>query len=927
MHIEGDLNHNVARVLTLGVFPADVLALQESRDFFEQIAFVDYELHRLLHDEDSLCPEPLRRDGAELEPAAARGASLDALVEYLRLVAANYSAQSHHESLYYATVMAHLLYVAGSPQRALAALGAVDVNATSRDDGLWRYLRCRYVVLRGLAAEEAEWAEYLVHFGGFDKTSVAAARWLDLLFGRLARLMGERIEFAALAAQPWGANALATTAFANFLCRHANQLRVSAKFREEYAVWLAAALDRAAAAPAGGAAFPSADVTTSALNAFVDNLFDTLSTVSHSHTILRPAAAKRFLVTCAARTYQSQTVLASLIRTLLDLGQYDEAHAAMKTYTQYVEMDQRQHEGEVDNVLAVVEVHAACILAFSPRSGGGGRLFSHLAPEAVVCMVEELGKGLQRYLARVEEVCQILYGEGEGDRPAGSGASGDGAGAGDLSFLFERRNPHLLFDLPLVSLLLQARFALARFHQYLASFESSTEAQLAANTALVLAHYKRGLVVNPAGNSELLFSYALALACTGRHMLAARLCRFVLKRYPENFKTWNLLVLVLTLQPQATQAVSAPSSALIASAAGTEAERMVASALNIAALFIDKHNRAQGAIKLSFETKYHIMQLKLTQLAVWESVHGVEFAMEHLADVFGLFHEMFGRVAEAGARDEARGDAKGRPDAAAAAWSHRPSLIDPKAVSGAVASSKAKSKGSRDASGGSASAARKHSIDVEHISEKLKHLSAKPPKRSGSRSGGGAPAAPARASAAPLAERALLQDLWLWTASFYLRVGNTQQAEECIVEAESVHEPNVKTSAALGLLTLRERKFLSLQEFEKALEQLERHDRRGDRRQFGITLLGLCKLFLVDDERQSLLFISPTDLEAGVIRLKNYLEQFTMSWPHGRNLPEAWWFLSLIYERIDDKVLLDRSLWRCVELEDSRPVRSFLCLD
>lgn len=216
---------------------------------------------------------------------------------------------------------------------------------------------------------------------------------------------------------------------------------------------------------------------------------------------------------------------------------------------------------------------------------------------------------------------------------------------------------------------------------------------------------------------------------------------------------------------------------------------------------------------------------------------------------------------------------------------------------------------------------------MEHISEKLKHLSAKPPKRSGSRSGGGATTAPVRTSPAPLAERALLQDLWLWTASVYLRIGNTQQAEECIVEAESVHEPNVKTSAALGLLTLRERKFLSLQEFEKALEQLERHDRRGDRRQFGITLLGLCKLFLVDDERESLLFISPTDLEAGVIRLKNYLEQFTLSWPHGRNLPEAWWYLSLIYERIDDKVLLDRSLWRCVELEDSRPVRSFLCLD
>ena len=78
---------------------------------------------------------------------------------------------------------------------------------------------------------------------------------------------------------------------------------------------------------------------------------------------------------------------------------------------------------------------------------------------------------------------------------------------------------------------------------------------------------------------------------------------------------------------------------------------------------------------------------------------------------------------------------------------------------------------------------------------------------------------------------------------------------------------------------------------------------------------------------QNSLFISTKDLNSGIIRLKNLLEDYSLTWPYGYNNPEIWFYLSKIYEFIDDKILLTKSLWRCIELEDKRPVRNLYLMN
>ena len=49
-----------------------------------------------------------------------------------------------------------------------------------------------------------------------------------------------------------------------------------------------------------------------------------------------------------------------------------------------------------------------------------------------------------------------------------------------------------------------------------------------------------------------------------------------------------------------------------------------------------------------------------------------------------------------------------------------------------------------------------------------------------------------------ITERKILQEIWLWTSRVFLKAGLIEECEQCIVEAESIYEPNIKTFTALG---------------------------------------------------------------------------------------------------------------------------------
>ncbi|KAM9886113.1 hypothetical protein OXX79_014400, partial [Metschnikowia pulcherrima] len=89
--------------------------------------------------------------------------------------------------------------------------------------------------------------------------------------------------------------------------------------------------------------FPNANENTSEETDFVQTLYQTLNSLSPRRSrvfeIVSPQLTKEFLVSMAGKSYQSQSVLSNLIRSLIDLGEYDEALAAFKTYTTYVDKE------------------------------------------------------------------------------------------------------------------------------------------------------------------------------------------------------------------------------------------------------------------------------------------------------------------------------------------------------------------------------------------------------------------------------------------------------------------------------------------------------------------------------------------------------------------------------------------------------------
>ena len=545
------------------------------------------------------------------------------------------------------------------------------------------------------------------------------------------------------------------------------------------------------------------------------------------------------------------------------------------------------------------------------------------------------------------------------------------------------------------------------------------------------------MIVNSTGNVVYLFHYALALANTGQLKLSLKLCKFILKRYPESFKTWNLLVLIITSFNNNDDDANKPASFYdnilpdnllndVSKVNGKmngidqqvdsytpprleirEPEKFINKALNISGLYILKHKERD--IRLPTDAKYEIMQLKLTQLAVLESIHGSQYMMNYISEVFVLYHELFEVSFNS---TGSSGLASARNFGAHEKWSHRPSFIDPVELQNVGSSAPAPARASSPTSAayavthtltktnpvaatknvslvkeanGSSNVKRTHTVDRL---KRLSKLSMTLPKQhsksdmvnrkdsvvslSSLKSGGSAPgsrikkpeffkngndlknAVPERtlspspsrtglvnnkppiAAPAPVQrsspvhktpqdnvlERKLLQELWLWTARVFMKNDLHDECEQCINEAESIYEPNIKTFIATGQLSSKTKKFLSLQEYERSLEILIRSD-KYNKIEFGYAIMGLAKLFLIDDASAKSLFISTRDMDAAIIRLKNMLEAFSLSWPVGANNAEVWFYLSKIYELIDDKILLTKSLWKCVELEDNRPVRSF----
>lgn len=935
MYIESSPDDKYLQTLTLGSFPRKVLLYQSSLEFIRQGIYVDFRLQQLIQTEfqgEALTPSrqiPEKYKGYDPEH------KLQELLTYAREVSSRFrpEAQTPEANLYFTTVLAHLYFLDSdldSMHLALNSIPSVEVDSSSGtpvSNEFMHYVSCRYHVLLGLTNVGNSykiWTEYLFYFSKpLQRSNVAGRTWLDRLYNNLARFIGggRELTFNDIKEQKFADNEIAVVSFAGYLIR--NKQLIGPSFKQDYADYLFGSLERRMGAPLH---FPDAKATDSAEEYFADNLYQSVSGTFTRNPVVKPLVMKKVLVKSMSLTYQSRIILASYIDLLLTTGDYDEAFAAVKTYNIYVKNHQEIH-GFLDDILSTIQVLTNCMVSFNPiRSYGSGvSKFKYVTRAEVAKVLDELAKELVQYL---NVLCKI------------TGLSFESSSAQvvaekiHLSFLYQKYNPNLLQNdkSEFSTTVSKGWAAVGYYYSYLATYDSPTKDNLESNVSRVLLYYKRGLIVNLTGNSDLLFQYALSLAHAGFLDPALKLCKFVLRKFPESFETWNLLVLIQTaLESKSPDIeVQRPTNngnmldELNETPKGNatvtrELEKLINNALNVAGIFMGKYR--SNPLKFGYTIKVNILQLKLTQLAVWEAIYGTHYVMEYLHDVFVFFHELFDMKVAPNGVEPVSSPAKDN-----AKWSHRPSVIDPE-----KAADDGAEKNGNDTNGLSLSRTKSNRITrrFSRLAGKAKEEIPNLPNLSNGAAKSHSQKQPNETQSQQLSaklnveECQLLQDIWIWAFKLYYKVGQFQEAEQCIVEAEAALAPSYNTHACLGLLTSKERKFLSLQEFEKSLEEIEDKENSFNKSAYGWSLLGLCKLIVIDDQLDNSLFISDKDRNAGLIRLKNYLEDYARCWPFGYNSLEVWWYLSLIYEKVDDKILYAKSLWRTVELEDYRPVRGY----
>ncbi|KAI5970068.1 YPP1 [Candida margitis] len=1050
MLIENSENEKYVKAINFGCYPKNVLKFQDSQDLFQQLVFIDYQLKLLVQNEFygeelSSVQDIVSSNDGTYSPKE----KLAQLINYTSSINSNYhkSTRSYESNLYYTVLMAHLLFLDGNIREMNKLLTSIKVtfqvsknlNVSTSVFEFIQYLTARYYVLLGLSNQNglSIWTDYLNYYTKpFSKSQVAANHWLDLLLGNVAIVLTKnrtiQLSFGnQLTKLPFFKNKVAIIALANFLLRPESAKLINRNFKSEYTEFLVVDINECIHSRVQ---FPDASDENTQVNDFTNNLYESLSYVPFNLAIFKPSLSKEFLVDAMKKTYQSRIVISNFIYTLIDLNEYDEALAAFNTYIDYLEKDQELKGGHVEDILAIIDTFSTCIIHFNPlKSFKSNPKFKFTDEPIVLQQLHRYVKQLQDYMAKFDDLIDLSYDDENyaGDR-------------NPLSFLYRKYNLNVLQSdhSQFIELISKAWHSIGYYHYYLSSCESTNQKILDGHVAQVLKNYKNSLIVNSTGNVVYLFHYALALANVGQLKPSLKLCKFILKRYPESFKTWNLLVLLITSfnnndddanKPASFNDNILPENLLndVSKANGDingidqqvdsgymppkleirEPEKFINKALNISGLYILKHKERD--IRLSTDAKYEIMQLKLTQLAVLESIHGSQYMMDFISEVFVLYHELF--EVSFDTSNNGAGFASSRNFGANEKWSHRPSFIDaaelqnvgstrapparassPTNAAYSVSHTSAKTNPIAMQNGSVINESNGSNVKRSHTVDRLRRLSKLPKSlpnpmsrpdstaRRGSvvsqsslktSSSGGGPGSrikkpeffkngndsrngvqekplspsPSRTGLSPsnaasvaapapvkrsipsahrttprdnILERKLLQELWLWTARVFLKNDLYDECEQCIAEAESIYEPNIKTFIATGQLSSKTKKFLSLQEYERTLEILQCSDKYS-RIEFGYAILGLAKLFLIDDVSTKSLFISTKDMDAAIIRLKNMLEQYSLSWPVGANNCEVWFYLSKIYEIIDDKILLTRSLWKCVELEDSRPARSF----
>lgn len=174
----------------------------------------------------------------------------------------------------------------------------------------------------------------------------------------------------------------------------------------------------------------------------------------------------------------------------------------------------------------------------------------------------------------------------------------------------------------------------------------------------------------------------------------------------------------------------------------------------------------------------------------------------------------------------------------------------------------------------------------------------------------------------------IIQSFWIWISGVYRRADQLTEAEQAIVEAENLNGPTVNTRVELGLLMAKERPLHAQEQFESALDE----DNNNLEATLGLARLILehskietFKEFQTGSKPSSDFFVSSKDELAAIFRIRGLLETQVLLSP-GRESSEIWWYLSKIFKKVDDYTAMEDALWKSLEFEEARPVRDWACV-
>lgn len=544
------------------------------------------------------------------------------------------------------------------------------------------------------------------------------------------------------------------------------------------------------------------------------------------------------------KTYQSHIVLRSYIRCILQGRNQDDIRASIEVYSQYIKAYYEQNGHTYLDIISIVQVYDLLL-----------KSFVHDVETGKISLVTISSSEYHYWLKQMKALRSLLlefYSAHGFEKVVDVDVSKVLAGSSESSPLILSKSLRVVLS-ELWASLGHTTYLINLSHHSMFSVN-------AEHIEEAIQDYKHSIYLLPE-NTNAVLQYVKIISEVRRVKEAYRITKIFIASLPNTslayFESWHLLALILSVEENKDEAFKMINFIL------SEVTDLVES----------DPNTIDSTFKIAF------IQIKMTQLAIIESLFGTEQALDSLPELFELFRRLFS--------SDIISTEEPKSAHLESAKVHRKSL----SLTRTQTLSKLKSLTHNNTTNNSNNKPTTETHPVENQ-----------------------PTVTIKSNS--IITKNILQEIWILAATIYAKLSLITESEKAIVEAENIAGATAQTHSTLALLSSKVRPQLALKEYESALA-IDRDSMHA--------VIGFAGLVLFHDEIEpESIFISKKDKFASIARAKVMLENATET-VRGAHTTEVWWLLAQIYGRTNDN-REKKALWKSIELEETRPVRDFSCV-